>query len=315
MKTVAIISVLAAIGLLYFANSPATAEVNPDFELFIRQYGRNYATESEMSFRREVFAANMKKAEELNRLNPYATFGITKFSDQTEEEMLRRMGAVDPMTSDEGKEYHTQESDALADIDYTDIMQPVQDQGSCGSCWAFSATAAFESRLVLSTHNKASYKASEQEAVDCSSTQYGCNGGWYEAVWELVEKDKFCTLESYPYTARKTTCQKTSCDGKTNDKGYKLVTKTEEAMYDALKTGPVSIAVDASVWSSYQGGVMTSCTSGMNHAVVLVGYQADNNAWKVRNSWGKNWGEDGYIRLAYGKNTCNLTYKPAYPTF
>mmetsp|Transcript_8571 Transcript_8571/g.9728 ORF Transcript_8571/g.9728 Transcript_8571/m.9728 type:complete len:317 (+) Transcript_8571:26-976(+) len=316
MKTIAIISIIAALGLLYSAYTPAATDFNAEFEQFISSYGRNYASEGEMTYRREIFNANMINAEELNRINPYATFGVTKFSDLSPEEMSHRMGAVDPMTSDEGKSVHTKEADTLKTIDFSDKMQAVQNQGSCGSCWAFSATAAFESRLAISS-GSTGYKASEQEALDCSSTQYGCNGGWYEAVWEFVESNKFCTLDSYPYTARKTSCSKSSCVGKSNDKGYKLIAKTEAAMYDALTSGPISIAVDASTWSSYTGGVVTrsTCGTGMNHAVVIVAYDAVEDAWKVRNSWGANWGENGHIRLKQGENTCNLLYKPAYPTF
>merc|ERR1711957_902330 len=103
-----------------------------------------------------------------------------------------------------------------------------------------------------------------------------------------TQKNKFCTLNSYPYKAVKGSCSKTTCDGKANSKGYKLVAKNEAAMYDALKSGPISIAVDASTWHSYRGGVVTSCGTGMNHAVVISGYDSDKDAWTVRNSWGSS---------------------------
>jgi cathepsin L len=313
MKTVGVITLIAALGLAFIAMYPADTQMDEQFEQFIVQYGKNYASEGEMTFRREVFKANMQKAAELQRLNPRAEFGMTIFSDQTESEMMQRMGAIAPTSFDESIPVHTQESEPNGDLDWNKYLEPVQNQGSCGSCWAFSATATFEARHYMKSGKE--YKLSEQEAVDCSSSQYGCNGGWYEAVWKMVQTDKFCTLNSYPYKAVKGSCKKSTCDGKANDKGYTFVKKTETAMMDALKSGPISIALDASTWSSYRGGVMDHCSNGMNHAVVLTGYSASDNAWKVRNSWGTGWGEKGYIRLAYGKNMCNLTYKPAYPTF
>lgn len=312
MKTIAILSALAAVAVLYLASAPAAVNTDAQFEQFIATYGKNYANEGELNFRKEVFKTNMKNAERLNAENPEAEFGMTIFSDQTESEMLRRMGAIAPTTESQVP-IHTTESVADADIDWRKNLEPVQNQGQCGSCWAFSATATFEARYKMS--GKTLTKFSEQEAVDCTSSQYGCNGGWYEAVWQMLKSDKFCTSSSYPYKAVKQTCRKTSCDGRANDKGYVLVSKTESAMYDALKSGPISIAVDASTWSSYRGGVLTSCGTGMNHAVVLSGYQSGNNAWVVRNSWGTGWGESGYIRIKKGSNVCNLTYKPAYPTF
>ena len=80
--------------------------------------------------------------------------------------------------------------------------------------------------------------------------------------------------------------------------------------------GPVSICVDASTWQSYQSGILTSasgCASAydsLDHCVQLVGYGVESVSgkkfWSVRNSWNTNWGESGYIRLAYGANTCGV---------
>jgi len=315
MKTIAILGALAAVAVLFMANMPTNLDADAQFEEFIATYGKNYASVGEVNFRRDVFKANMKNAERLSALNPEAEFGMTIFSDQTEAEMMKRMGAIAP-TTESNAPVHTEESEPNGDLDWRSSLEPVQNQGQCGSCWAFSATASFEARLKLSGKGSL-MKLSEQEALDCASTQYGCNGGWYEAVWQMAQTSKFCTLASYPYKAVKGSCQKTTCDGKANDAGYKMVAKTEAAMMDALKSGPISIAVDASTWSSYRGGVVkrSACGTGMNHAVVLAGYQSKENAWVVRNSWGSGWGESGYIRLSKDENTCNLTYKPAYPTF
>jgi C1A family cysteine protease len=84
--------------------------------------------------------------------------------------------------------------------------------------------------------------------------------------------------------------------------------KGESSMANYVKaTGPLSIAVDASKWNSYRGGIMSSssCGNRINHAVQAVGVDT-SSYWKVRNSWGKSWGESGFIRLEYGKNTCGL---------
>lgn len=316
MKTIAIITAIAAVAAVYLATTSGSSVTTLDaqFEEFITLYGKNYASESEINFRKEVFKANMKKAEELNALNPLAEFGMTIFSDQTESEMIRRMGAIDPKNTPADTPVWTQEGSANADYDWRGYMDPIQNQGSCGSCWAFSATATFEGRYRIKSGQL--YKFSEQEALDCSSSQYGCNGGWYEAVWQMLKGNKFCTGSSYPYRAVKGGCQASTCSQKiANDSGYSMVATNESAMAGALASGPISIAVDASTWSSYRGGVVTraQCGTGMNHAVVAVGLS--NGAWIVRNSWGSGWGESGHIRLAYGQNTCNLVYKPAFPTF
>ena len=77
-------------------------------------------------------------------------------------------------------------------------------------------------------------------------------------------------------------------------------------------TGPLSIVVDASQWSSYTGGILSTCGTSLDHAVQVVGIDTDEGSWKVRNSWNTDWGEDGFIRLQYGKNLCDLASEATY---
>jgi len=87
--------------------------------------------------------------------------------------------------------------------------------------------------------------------------------------------------------------------------------ETNMAAY-VQSTGPLSICVDASQWSFYRSGVMTICGNSIDHAVQAVGVNTDEGYWKIRNTWGTSWGEDGYIRVAYGSNTCGLTFSSIY---
>ena len=315
MKSITIISVLALLSLAYVMYPDSQGDYDSEFEEFISMYAKSYMNQNELAFRKQVFQSNMKRAQELNDLNPEAEFGVTMFADLTIEEMERRMGAIPPQQIDESVKVHTQESHELEDIDHTRMMRSVQDQGDCGSCWAFAATAAFEGRHALHIDKWWAYKFSEQQALDCSASYYGCQGGWYEATWKHLMNHKFCKDWDYPYIARESECQASTCGGIANDTGYNYIARSEAAMHDALKSGPIAIAVDATTWGLYKRGIIDNCSDGMNHAVVIVGYEEDNNAWVVRNSWSSWWGEWGHLRLRYGQNTCNLLYNPAYPTF
>ena len=82
-------------------------------------------------------------------------------------------------------------------------------------------------------------------------------------------------------------------------------------MFNALAGRPLSVGVDASNWSVYKSGVLSTCTSNINHGVLLVG--ATDDYWKIKNSWGTSWGEAGFIRIARG-NTCAICDYPSYPT-
>ena len=79
-------------------------------------------------------------------------------------------------------------------------------------------------------------------------------------------------------------------------------------------TGPLSVCLDASTWNSYQSGILSDCGQHVDHCVQAVGVDPSevNGYWKIRNSWGVLWGEEGYIQLAYGNNTCNLTNDPTW---
>lgn len=320
MKTVAIVAIFAAVAALYLSTYPVDfrSENEVKFERFMVEYAKSYSTESELRFRQDVFNANLEKIKILNEQNPQAFFAVNMFADQTESEMHRRMGAIPSAHTNGCDEQSVGTKDPDHDISWVDKMNPVQNQGSCGSCWAFSTTATFETRALISGAVDTLTKFSEQQLVDCTSSSYGCNGGWMHDAFDYLRNKKFCTLQSYPYRAVKSSCQDSKCDDKiTKSKGCTIIpTSDKEAgLYRALEDGPVAIALDATTWSFYSSGIVTTCGTGMNHAVVLSGYQALNNAWVIRNSWGTNWGESGYIRLIAGQNMCNLTYRSSIPTF
>ena len=123
--------------------------------------------------------------------------------------------------------------------------------------------------------------------------------------------------DDYPYTSGSAgvtgTCTLSSSMEKlvTVTNYYQLSSESSMAAH-ALSTGPIAIAVDASAWSTYTGGILSSCGTSIDHAVQIVGINQAMNYWKVRNSWGSSWGESGYIRLAYGQDTCGLTTIPTY---
>jgi len=122
-------------------------------------------------------------------------------------------------------------------------------------------------------------------------------------------KDKGLTTGSvYPYVARDQAC-------KIDSGSYKLSGFVDvpgcDKLINALAARPVSVAVDASSWSSYRGGVLSICGTAVNHGVLLVG--ATDAYWRIKNSWAASWGESGFIRLNRG-NTCAICQYPSYPT-
>ena len=316
MKTIAILAIVGVAALAMFSmTSGVDSGVESEFQAFMSRHGVNYGTTEEYNFRLGVFQKNLDIIARLNAQNDDAVFGVNEFADRTEEEMKRRLGFNLPADQLTGAS-HVAPVNAQ-DVDWTNMWDAVKDQGQCGSCWAFSATAAFESRFELAhgtKHVDALY--SEQELVDCDTQSSGCNGGLMDYAFEYLENNAFCTEDQYPYRAVDGTCTVSKCSGGPSDKAYTDIPEgDEDALVAELQNGPVAVAVDANSWSFYKKGIMKRCGTSLDHGVTLVAVNTEEGSLKIRNSWGGQWGEKGYIRLALGKNTCGVANAASVPSF
>jgi len=291
-----------------------------------------YDTKAEHDKRFEIFQDNMEKIALHNKNKSNTWFmKITQFADMTEDEFgekVVRSGCLLTKRPSSG-EMFTGKNTTIADsVDWTTqgAVTPVKNQGQCGSCWAFSTTGAIEGRCQIA--GKGLTSLSEQDLVDCSKQNDGCSGGLMDLAFEYVEsKGGLCTEEEYAYKAKdQAFCKERFCSSKAGKiTGHKDVTpNSEEALLAAASEGPVSVAIEAdqSAFQLYGGGVFTgTCGDNLDHGVLVVGYGEDggDKYWKVKNSWGASWGEEGYIRLVRGtgvdrgEGQCGILHQPSYP--
>jgi len=283
------------------------------FNNFKTTYGKVYNGINEDAVRFGNFKANVDVIYATNARNLTFALGVNEFTDLTQDEFAAIYTGLKPASLWSGLprlSTHEYDGSPLASsVDWTTqgVVTPVKNQGQCGSCWSFSTTGALEGAWALSTGNLVSL--SEQQFVDCDTTDSGCNGGLMDYAFAFAQKNSICTEGSYPYTATDGTCNLSGCQvgiPQGGVVGYTDVsTDSEQALMSAVAQQPVSIAIEAdqSSFQLYSSGVLTaSCGTRLDHGVLAVGYGTDagTDYWKVKNSWGSSWGEQGYIRLARG---------------
>ncbi|WOL01421.1 cysteine proteinase 1-like [Canna indica] len=304
------------------------------FASFVRRFGKTYADEEERVRRFKVFKANLRRAARHQLLDPTAVHGVTKFSDLTPAEFrrtylgLRRRGATKGLSSlPEAPTLPT--SDLPTDFDWREkgAVTEVKNQGSCGSCWSFSTAGALEGANFLATGNLVSL--SEQQLVDCDhecdsddprACDQGCNGGLMTTAFQyLLKAGGLESEDDYPYTGKdRGSCKFDKSKIAASVLNFSVISTDEDQIAaNLVKHGPLAIGINAIFMQTYIGGVSCPyvCGKHLDHGVLLVGYGSagyspirfkDKPFWIVKNSWGENWGENGYYKICRGRNVCGV---------
>ena len=279
---------------------------------FTHKYDKVYGSMEEFQSRFEIFKANLIEILENDDFTGEHTMGITKFSDLSKEEFAKQYLTLRAPNGWCRSEKFLQTLEAApTEIDWRQKggVSPVKDQGQCGSCWAFSTIGFLEAQSLIK--NKKAVTYSEQQLVDCDNLgDMGCNGGLMQTAMQYIQSKGIESDSTYPYTARDGTCkykQPSTIATVSDINCYENVSTATIQSYTAT-VGPLSIAVDASSFQSYSSGILDCRGTSLNHGVLLVGYT--QNYWIVKNSWGKNWGEQGFVRVnnQTGKNCGIGTY-------
>nr|prf Cys protease:ISOTYPE=1 [Trypanosoma rangeli] len=322
-RTLSLVAVLVVVLCLLpaaMASLRVEETLASQFAAFKQRHGKVYGSAAEEAFRLGVFKENLLFARLHAAANPHASFAVTPFSDLTREEFRSRYhNAAAHFAAAQKRvrvpvEVEVEVGGPPAAVDWRarGAVTAIKDQGNCSSCWAFSTIGNIEGQWHLAGNPLTGL--SEQMLVSCDNADNGCDGGLMDSAFDwIVEQNNgsVYTEASYSYVSGGGDSQ--TCDMSDHVVGAVIsghvdLPQDEDKMAAWLAVnGPLAIAVDATSFMSYTGGVLTNCVSDqLDHGVVLVGYNDSSNPpyWIIKNSWGADWGEEGYIRIQKGTNQC-----------
>lgn len=322
---------------ILFTGCTALINYKEHFIQFCQQYGCEHLHHNgpEHIYRFGIFRQNLDRIFQHNS-QPHTNYQLemNAFGLLTEDEFRDHVSRYSNETRssicDNMPELSLDNLPATKDWRQLGAVTQVKDQGKCGSCWSFSTVVGLEGWEKI--HGSGTLVSlSEQQLVDCNTkVNQGCDGGLMEYAYKYVQQNQGLYNENdYPYVGTDNKCKPASSLSKkyADIHGcYAVEANNELALQGAIANfGPISVAIEADQFSFqfYKQGVYDDikCGTNLNHGVAVVGYGIDDQSqlpyWIVKNSWGTNWGENGYIRLL--RNTadttgmCGVAMEPVFP--
>jgi len=265
------------------------------------------------------FKQNYNTIKSKNDKKATYKLGINQFADQSMENLQKKLLCNDFSKSERptslfavaSQEFGNRNCTKRLDWYSSGYVRPVKNQGSCGSCWAFSTVGALESMVDINKGIKVDL--SEQELVSCSNKNQGCNGGWMHTAMDYVKDNNGLYMQKdYPYLGKKEACNllipKEKRITSAGDFDYVWIRPNSvSSLKKGLFINPVCVAVKADFdFVFYQDGIFDAPLEenpGINHAVLLTALDEDKKTWTIKNSWGTAWGKDGFMDLKIRNGT------------
>ncbi|XP_014292798.1 digestive cysteine proteinase 2 isoform X1 [Halyomorpha halys] len=302
-----------------------------EWNLFKAKYRKRYETKAEEQKRMKIFLKKKQMIEEHNEnyKNGFETYHMTmnRFGDMTENELKEKANISYHKNNQCGVFIKSMRLKNIPDnVDWRQkgAVTPVQNQGNCWSSWAFSGIGSLEGQQFKKTNKLV--QLSVQNLLDCSKAygNLGCSGGRAAYAFNYIRDNGGVDLEEfYPYEGNDGSCRFKSAYVGAEDSGYTNIPRgDEDALEEAVASvGPIAVTVDGSQssFAHYSGGVYYSenCSKELvNHSMLVVGYGVEKGQeyWLVKNSFGTDWGEAGYIKMAKNKNNnCGIASEGSYP--
>jgi hypothetical protein len=297
------------------------------FDIYIKKY--NWTLDSYVK-RFAIFVENLITVTDHN-LKPATTYRLelNQFAHLTQYEFWATHGGSRKIESSRSFNLNSIKKSVPDSVDWRSKLVPVKNQKSCGSCWSFGICTASEFAYYLKTGKIVSF--SEQQLVSCDKDDMGCQGGMPTVAYKFEEHEGFCLEKDYPYVSGDGNVPECRTCNNIKDSIIKEIIDVpindEDEMKKIVSEHTVSAAVAVnSNFQFYRSGVFNGICPGnqLNHEISIVGYSKDQETgldyWILRNSWGPEWGESGYMRIQRNKKgffdksgECGITKMAQYP--
>ncbi|XP_045873395.1 cathepsin W [Meles meles] len=325
---------------------PNSLKLKQVFELFQAQYNRSYSNPKEYARRLEIFAHNLAQAQKMEAEDlGTAEFGMTPFSDLTEEEFEQLHGHQKITPGETPGVGRKVGSEVVVDsvspsCDWRKlkgVKSPIKQQGNCNCCWAMAAAGNIEA--LWSIRYNRSVQVSVQELLDCNRCGDGCKGGFvWDAFVTVLNNSGLASEKDYPFRGnlKRHKCLASNYKKVAWIQDFIMLQNNEQTMAEYLAAhGPITVTINMKLLQQYKKGVIKAIPATcdpylVDHSVLLVGFGKTKSTerrrakgghsrthphrpipyWILKNSWGAEWGEEGYFRLHRGSNTCGITKYP-----
>lgn len=300
-----------------------------DVEFLYREFLELHQ-KTESRFGLAYFYENLQKIIQHNREGHSWTMALNKFADMSYEDFVAQYTLGAPQDCSATTHSYQFRGAAIPDsFDWTEkgMVSPVKNQGQCGSCWAFSTTAALEAHAKIVHGGEGFLDLSKQQLLDCAGDfdNHGCQGGLPSHAFEYLKYSGGIQSEKdYHYEAANRRCRFDASKVvlKVPGGSVNITSGNEQELDEAIATvGPISVAYQVvGDFRFYKSGVYSSktCKNGtqdVNHAVLAVGYGTENGKkfYYVKNSWGAAWGMKGFFKIERHVNMCGIAVCNSYP--
>ncbi|XP_073508973.1 procathepsin L-like isoform X2 [Phyllobates terribilis] len=297
--------------------------LDQEWKAWKAKHDKEYINFRDEIFRRKAWEATWQKVQKHNQLADQGKskyrMAMNKFADMTPEEWTSRKCFL----SNQKSQNYVPVQDYSRNLNIPDAfdwrdskcVNHVKNQGLCGSCWAFATVGVFETLHCIKTKKLVEF--SEQQLVDCDNGDSGCCGGLPEIAMAYITSHGIMQSKEYEYLEKQDKClYKPDNAVDFNVTKYYLLPGEDNMALSLVFNGPIAVGIDASHdFMLYCNGIFEGgCSEYPNHAVIIVGYgtEHDNQSnedidyWIVRNSWGADWGDEGYVKMRRNVNVCGI---------